>query len=370
MQRSRRCNAVIFVLLMLIGRTGLPADEDTAAESITTAQQLVLDSTLEDIRRRFKVPGLAIGIVENGSLAYARGFGVRDTKTGAAVTTDTLFHIASISKTFTATAILQLVEQRKISLDDPLERYLPAFANSGITISQLLTHTAGFSDWSHATRAMDDSRVAAYVAKTAAHRRAYPPGKGWEYNDTDFNILGAVIEAASGQTYPDYVQQHVLAAAGMSHSTCLLPSDVSDFAWPNTGETFVRRASHHPWDRVFIPSSGIEASVTDLMRWAVVNLKRDPALLTMDSYDALFEHHVDTEWPDVAMGLGWQLERRDEQWLPRHPGGDPGFRSLLTLYPETQRAIVILANGETTPRWEIRGVIEDILAGKAPTLPN
>jgi CubicO group peptidase (beta-lactamase class C family) len=340
------------------------------APSLSADRVAELDVALEQVRDRFGVPGLAVGIVLDGVPVYARGFGVRDTQTGAPVTPSTLFHAASLSKTFTAMAVLQLAEQGRLALDDPLERHLPGFAGSGITLTHLLTHTAGFQDWRRATGSTDDAAVAGYVAEISGHELAHPPGTGWEYSDTAFNILGAVIESASGKAYPSYLQEGVLAAAGMAESTFRFPDQTAEIAWPHSGEVFVRRAEQHPWDRVFVPSSGLQTSITDLLRWAVVHLDRDPALLSPASYEALFRYQIDTAWPGVAMGLGWQLERRGQRWLPRHPGGDRGFRALLTLYPEERRAIAILSNGETTPRVEIRSVVEAILAGETPVLPR
>jgi len=294
-------------------------------------------------------------------VVYSRGFGVRDLKTGAPVTTDTLFHIASVSKTFTATAILQLVERRKLALADPVEKFLPAFGGSGITIEQLLTHSAGLEDRIRPSGTAEEEDVAKYIARVAKQRKSYLPDRGWEYSDADFNILGAVIETASGEIYPVFVEAYVFRRAGLKSATAHWPGPAADLAWPHRGEKSPSHAGKHPWDRVFLPSSGIEASVTDLLRWAIVNLERDPALLSAASYSAMFGRHVDTKWPKVSMGLGWQLEQRGDTLLPFHPGGDPGFRSMLVLYPARQRAIVILSNGETTPRWEIRDAIEAIL---------
>jgi CubicO group peptidase (beta-lactamase class C family) len=350
-----RILAVAILVVLCVGRVA-------AADTISVEKSQRLDATLEDARRRAGIPGLAVGIVESGMPAYARGFGVRDLQTGAPVTADTQFHVASISKTFTATAVMQLIEQRKLALTDPVERVLPAFAGSGITVEQLLTHTAGLADWIHPSGATRDAQVAEYVIRVARHSPAYLPGKGWKYSDADFNVLGAMVESISGQPFPDYLERHVFAVTGMTQSTARPPDAAANIAWPHRGGKSVRRASRHPWDRVFVPSSGIQSSANDLTRWAAANLNRDPALLSPASYAALFERRVDTEWPGVAMGLGWQLEQRGDTWLPRHPGGEAGFRSLLTIFPEQQRAIVILSNGEATPRWEIRDAIETILS--------
>lgn len=340
---------IVFCILLFGLSAGVPA------------QIAQLDTLIEKMRADSRVPGLAVGVVDGGRVVYARAFGVRDLQTGAPVTTDTLFHIASVSKTFTATAVMQLVEKRKLALTDAVEKFLPAFAGSGITIEQLLTHSAGLEDRIRPSGANEEEEVAKYVARVAKQRRSYLPGQGWEYSDADFNILGAVIEVASGVIYPIYIEAQVFRPARLTRTTTRWPGADADIAWPHRGEKSPKRASKHPWDRVFLPSSGIEASINDLLRWAQVNLARDPHLLSPASYAAMFERHVDTQWPNVAMGLGWQLEQRGDTLLPFHPGGDPGFRSMLTLYPARQRAIVILSNGEGTPRWEIRAAIEAIL---------
>lgn len=328
-----------------------------------------LDASLERVLQDFSIPGLAVGIVENGVPVYVRAFGLRDKETAEPVNVHTMFHVASITKTFTAAAIMQLAERNQLTLDDPVARHVPAFANSSITIRQLLTHSAGLKDVSHTSTTDSDAAVLDYVSKIAGRKPAYEPGKGWEYSDAAFNVLGAVIEAASGQSYPQYLQSQLLAATGMVESTFdqtgASPAASGNAAWPHTGRIFVRRADRYPWDRALLPSAGLNASVTDMTHWAALHLNRDPSLLTPASYDAMFKHQLDSGWKGMAMGLGWQLEQRGNGWLPRHAGEEHGFSSSLTLYPEQQRAIVILSNGETTPRGEIRTLIEAVLAGGA-----
>lgn len=324
-----------------------------------------LDASLERVLQEFSIPGLAVGIVENGVPVYVRAFGMRDRETAEPVNVHTMFHVASITKTLTAAAIMQLAERNQLTLDDPVARHLPAFADSSITIRQLLTHSAGLQDVRHTSATDSDAAVLDYVSKIAGRKPAYEPGKGWEYSDAAFNVLGAVIEAASGQSYPQYLQSQVLTPTGMIESSFAKPAEHGNFAWPHTGRIFVRRAKRYPWDRALLPSAGLDASVTDMTHWAALHLTRDPSLLAPASYDAMFKHQLDSGWKGMAMGLGWQLEQRGNGWLPRHAGEEHGFSSLLTLYPEQQRAIVILSNGETTPRTEIRTLIEAVLAGGA-----
>jgi CubicO group peptidase (beta-lactamase class C family) len=238
-----------------------------------------------------------------------RAFGVRDVDTGEPVTVHTLFHVASITETFTAAAVMQQVERERLSLS--------------------------------------------------------------ELKDADFNALGAAIASAAQQSYPQYMQSKVLAAAGMNESTFDAPRPGDNIAWPHTGKVFVSRASRYPWDGALLPSAGLNASIGDMTRWAAAHVNRDPALLSPTSYDVLFKRRSDSEGGDLAQGLGWQLEKRGDQWLPRHAGAEDGFSSLLTLYPAQRRAIVILSNGETTPHKDIRNLIETVLNGEpyVPLMP-
>ena len=289
---------------------------------LTPDRVYALDLSMESILQEFGIPGLAIGIVENGEPVYIRGFGVRDKKTDEPVNAHTLFHVASITKTFTATAIMQLAERDQLGLEDTI-------ADSTATITQLLTR-----------------------------------------QDATFNALGSIIESAAQQKYLQYMQSQVLQPAGMVESTFTVPLVNANVAWPHVGRVFVRRATRYPWDEASLPSAGLTASVGDITRWAALHINRDPVLLEPDSYHALIEHRRDGERPDTAVGLGWQLERRGDDWLPHHLVEARGFSALLTLYPKQRRAIVILSNGETTPGKEIRGVIESVLAGESYVAPK
>lgn len=321
----------------------------------------VLDGSLERVRQSFSIPGMAIGIVENGEPVYVRAFGVRDLDTGEPVTLHTRFHIASLTKTFTAAAIMQLHEQQRIALDAPIAQYVPAFANSSITVTQLLTHSAGLEDIDHQSKRSDEDALRNYVAKLAQNDVAYPPGQGWGYTDAAFNVLGAAIESITGSNYLDYMHEEVLKKAGMRESMFYAPGPGADGASPHTGKVFVRRALGYPWDRAMMPSSGLNSSINDMTRWATLHVNRDPTLLSTASYEAMFQHRLDSSWDGIAMGLGWQLEKRGDSWLPRHYGQEHGFTASITLYPQKRRAIVILSNAETTPRGEIRKLIESVL---------
>ncbi|MBL8265785.1 serine hydrolase domain-containing protein [Steroidobacter sp.] len=319
--QSRAAELLIMIALAAISDVACAQAPDTTHDdpppTLTPDRVYALDASMERVLQDFALPGLAIGIVEDGQPVYMRGFGVRDTRTDEPVNAHTLFHVESITRTLTATAVMQLAERGQLGLSDSL-------ADSPVTVTQLLTR-----------------------------------------EDSAFDALGAIIETASQQKYLQYMQTRVLNAAGMGESTFGVPITGTNVAWPHTGTVFVRRAQRYPWDEDTMPSVGLSASIADLTRWAAVQVSHDPALLAANSYGELIKHQRDLGRDGLAMALGWQLERRGDDWLPRQAAKGRGFSALLTLYPSQQRAIVILSNGETLPGKEIRNVIESVLAGEA-----
>jgi len=323
-----------------------------------------LDSVLEDLRAAHHVPGLAVGILENGEPVYAQGFGVRSLKTDAPVDADTLFPVASISKTFTATAILQLAEQQLVDLDAQLSTYLPQFQDSGISILNLLTHTAGLPDAYTPIGGSNVDAVLAYVAKVADDGTDFEPGTGWAYADAHFNILGAVVQSLTRTPFPDYAKDKLLEPLGMMRSSFRPTADTENVALPHTGWFRLRPRGGRSWDIAFAPSEGLHSSAREMLKWAKANLEHDPKLMLRQSYATMHEPRMDTAWKGVRMALGWQVEGPPGPPVLRHAGGMDGVAALLTLYPDSGRAIVVLSNAEETPRFEIRRAINAILDGE------
>lgn len=316
---SRPAAKLLMMVALVATCSVAVAEEDSSVADplpqLTRDDVSLLDGVIETIRQDFSIPGLAVGIVEAGQPVYVRGFGIRDSRADQPVNSHTLFHVGSITRTFTTTAIMQLAERGQLGLDD--------------SITQLLTR-----------------------------------------DDAAFNALAGIVENTVHQQYSAYMQARVLAAAGMAESTFEVPLANSNVAWPHAGGMFVRRAPDYPWDENTLPSAGLSTSIADLTQWAALHVSRDRSLLGPASYDAMFKHQRDGERERTATALGWNLEHHGSEWLPSMSSKGQGFSALLTLYPSQQRAIVVLANGEMMPGKEIRGVIEAILAGEGYVLPK
>ncbi|WP_448563303.1 serine hydrolase domain-containing protein [Thalassotalea ganghwensis] len=326
-----------------------------------------LTSALEGIRVEHNIPSMAVAIISAGEITYTKGFGFLDKAQARPTTKDAVFRVASISKLFTAQAVMQLVEDNKLALNDNIGQYLPAFKDSDVTILQLLTHSSGISDQIRPLNYIDGRSVGAYLLNVAESLntnsinttpRNTKPNKQFEYSDTNFNILGAVISAISGQAFEAYIHEHILMPSRMSKSRYFEGKNTSlSDAQPTHKGRLINSAEQRPYDLSFNPSEGLVSSVVDLSQWLKLTLAKDATLLNEKSYSAMLAPQLKTSWGEIHMALGWQVYQSDLGNVIRHPGSIRGYKSLILAYPEGQNAMVLLSNASNTPRWEIAKLI-------------
>jgi CubicO group peptidase (beta-lactamase class C family) len=294
------------------------------------------------------VPGLAYAVVDGGGITAAGARGVVRLGGGVAVTPDTPFVIGSISKSFTALSVMQLIEAGEIDLDSEVSRYLDVFSGRPagvITIGQLLSHTSGFSTEQGNAAQPDPTgagdELARGVAQLAAVTPAGAPGTQWEYSNANYEILGRVVEVVSGQEFQAYVAQHILEPVGMGHSF------VAD------GEVHEGMATGHlPWfgtkrplpdtttDRATAPQGGIVASASDLARYLQMMMNGQDDVLSAQG-KALMMRPASEVSP--SYGLGWKLDPgTGAVW---HDGSSPGVETLAMMVPAQKKAAVVLVNG-------------------------
>jgi CubicO group peptidase (beta-lactamase class C family) len=325
-----------------------------------------LDSTVASLVRDSQVPGLAVGVVRDGRLVFANGYGVRRLGSPAPVTTRSLFHMASVTKPFVATAIMQLVERGSVKLDAPVATYLPYFrvkdtASARITVRQMLTHTSGMRDvtdyrWDHPE--YDDGALERYVRGLADSTLLWPPGTRFRYSNIAFEVLADVIAKVSGVPFETYMRREILVPVGMRSSTLMKPeADTSLLTSPHVqGSAGTSVAGEHfPYNRPHAASSTLVSNIEDMSRWALVNLQRGTIdgrqILRPSSYEVLWSPQVGTNAPPGSVsgdsvGLSWFLGRLDGRRTVVHSGGDNGYRSYLILVPDARVAVVIMTNSE------------------------
>jgi CubicO group peptidase (beta-lactamase class C family) len=302
------------------------------------------------------VPGVAVGIWYKGQ-TYTAGFGITHIEHPLPVTDETLFQIGSITKTFTGTLMMRLVELGKLNLDTPVRSYLPEFkvadesASAQATIRHLLTHTAGWvGDFFEDTGAGDDA-LSKYKAKMADLEQIVPPGTIWSYNNAGFYLAGHIIETITGKSYQAVLKELILDPLGLEHAY-LDPTEVMLHRFV-VGHTLTETGPKvaHPWPlpRAAHAAGGVVCTVKDLLRYARFHLgdgatEAGDRLLKPESL-RLMQSTQFVAGKDIGeMGLTWIMDRLDSVHHIGHSGGTVGQISLLRLFPEHNFAVAILTN--------------------------
>ena len=303
------------------------------------------------------VPGVVVGIQHEGE-TRAAGFGVTNADHPLPVTDETLFQIGSITKTFTATAMMRLVEMGKLDLDATVRTYVPGFkvvdetASSRATIRHLLTHTGGwFGDFFDDTGA-GEKALPEYVAAMADLEQLSPLGTTWSYNNAGFSLVGYVIEMVTGKRYEAALAELVLEPLGLQQSF-FDPGDVLTYRFAVghiMGDGGAEVARPWPLPRSAYPAGGITCTVFDLLRYARFHLGDGAAedgtrLLSPESM-SLMQTTQAAVWKNETSGLSWFLKDVDGTRQVSHGGGTNGQVSQLTLIPEHDLAVAVFTNAD------------------------
>lgn len=388
----------IFILLALaiVGFFVFRSKPPLAPETVTNIDDI--EAYIEELCESGSPPGLTLLIVKDGAIRYSRGFGLADGPNNLNTTPQTVFKWWSLTKIFTATAILQLQEQHKLNIDDPVIEYLPFFKvqypsdnSTTVTIRHLLNHSSGLPDnipevlgWMHLENEpkLDQTALAKEVFPNYAKLK-FEPGERSEYTNVGYMMLGAVIEAVSKQTYEDYVVAHLLkpleinhtnffyssemlpyAAVG-SHPLVSLESAVLPFFYYDDLREYVREiVSGRMWFNPSLadsnPPTGLIGPATDLARYMMAYLNQGELegtrILSAESINYMTNqgHIRSTKTIQAAApvrGLGWAVYKDGEQpFYLEHSGNGPGFGSSMRLYPDLSLGLIVLANDTTYDR--------------------
>ncbi len=314
--------------------------------------QAMVSQTMEER----SVPGVAVGLWHDGEMATT-AFGITSVENPLPVTEGTLFQIGSITKTFTGTLVMRLVEQSKLDLDAPVRTYLPDFrvadadASARVTLHHLLTHTGGWDGDLFLDTGAGDDALAKYVAAMADSVQLAPLGTLYSYCNSGFSVAGRIIEVVTGKCYQDALREMLLEPLGLKRSY-LDPSDVMThrFAVGHYGQGKQVNVAR-PWrlSRSAYPAGGIVCDIPDLLRYARFHLgdgtsEAGTRLLEPASLAAMRTPQVKV-WGEAAQwGLPWSINISDGVRLLSHGGGTNGQVSLLLLVPERQLALAVFTN--------------------------
>jgi len=328
------------------------------------------------------IPGLAVGVVYNNEIIYAKGFGVKNIDTKEPVNENSLFHMASVSKLFVGTAIMQLVEQGKVALDSSIVEYLPYFKMNDsrykdITVRQILSHTSGMPDeedyqWDKPKYGEDALEI--YVRSIKDRELLWEPGKGFAYSNIGFEILGDIIAKVTKSPFEKYIKDNILDVLNMKESNFLKPVVSQELlASPHILDIQngygARLSEIFPYNRAHGPSSTLCSNVVEMCSFAIANINKgklgNAKILDADTYSELWKEHTATDWGGFRenVGLTWFLGDYKGNRVMSHSGMDTGFRSNFIILPEKEIAIIIMTNSDYIGLNIICTSILDVLLG-------
>jgi CubicO group peptidase (beta-lactamase class C family) len=341
--------------LILQAATGLCLLSCTSSRTATEKEALV-DVVLHDYAVA-ESPGASVVVVGDGTVLYEKSFGVADLNGGRAITSETNFRLASLTKQFTAMAILILVNDLKLSLNDPLTKFFPGFPGygSGITVRHLLNHTSGILDYepllpdTQSVQIRDRDVLRLLSALDTVYFR---PGEEYRYSNSGYALLALIVEKTSGQSLAEFLKARIFAPLGMTGSVAFeegissVPNRAFGYSRTDTGWIFSDQSS----TSAVLGDGGIYTSISDLLLWdhslSVGYLV--PLYLLRECWKpATLNDGSTTEY-----GFGWALNLSGRYPRHSHTGSTRGFRNIIVRYPIQHLTIIILTNrneGDLTP---------------------
>lgn len=335
----------------------------SAASAQTTAR---LDS-LFSAHFPANAPGVAVLVAQKGSILYEKAFGSASLELQTPLTPGMLFDIGSITKQFTAVAVLQLVEQRLIRLSDSIQRYIPEFPHV-VTIENLLTHTSGIPDYMRLHPAdpyleRKDFTPAGIIDTLASRPLEFKPGTRFRYSNSGYFLLGYVIQRVTGEPYHTYLEEHLFKPLGLRHTFYNLPGEVIQghvYGYKNETGRF-EKADY--WSATLpFAAGGLVSNVEDLLAWQNGLHK----LLKPETLQKALSSFVLPDGVPTGYGYGWYVMGSGAGRMISHGGAITGFRASVLYYPTQDVFVAVLANCDCTQADELAAGVSDIVLGRSP----
>ena len=362
----RPSHAAAFTLLLSTA-VGSPIGAQVAP-----VDQQRLDSVsryVESEMHRLHIPGMSVAILRGDSIVMARGFGYANVELHVPASDSTIYQSGSVGKQFTSAGIMLLAERGKLSLDDPITRWLPEGKTvwKGITVRQLLSHTSGIANYTEGAVDLHKEYTENDFVKLATKAPLdFAPGTHWNYSNTGFVLLGAIIRRVTGQFYGDFLRDNVFRLAGMKTARIISEADIV----PNRADGYHLAGDTLRNQEWVSPSLNTTAdgalylTVRDLAAWAVnLNHQRIPSAASLDA-----------SWTPIALkgggsypyGFGWGLSPQRGVKKISHTGSWQGFKTAIARYPSLGLTVIAMANLAETPIGPIdaaiAGIVEPSLA--------
>ena len=377
---------ILTVLLVLLATTPLGAQR---AQELPPDAVKKIENFVRQEQARMKIPGLSVAIAVDNKLMYSNGFGMADLEHSVPAKANTVYRTASIAKSMTATAVMQLAEQGKIDLDAPIQKYCPAFPKKQwpITARQLLGHLSGVRHYAKPGEASGKEHydtIAESLALFKDDPLLHEPGTKYNYTTYGYSILGCAVEGASGMIYEDYMREHVFKPAGMNETR----TDDYRLIIPNRSRGYLRldersysqlpdvvkrlakvdgiyNAALHDTS-MKVPGGGLVSTAEDLVRFALAI--NSGALVKRDTLNHMWTKQKTKGGEETSYGLGWGVGETDDGYkFVSHSGGQAGTSTLLVFIPEKGFAVGVMSNLQGA---SLMGIIQQIRNILSPSEKN
>jgi CubicO group peptidase (beta-lactamase class C family) len=356
------------VALCVLGLASCSSHANTPTRSSESEVMKALRVEIENVVAAGRFSGTVL-VARDGVPVFTQAYGLADRERKISNKLDTRFRIGSMNKMFTAVAVMQLVQAGKLDLGEPLGKYMPDYPNkevsATVTIHQLLTHTGGTGDIfvpEYDARRREIRTLKDYVALLGDRGLEWEPGSRFEYSNYGFILLGAVIEKVTGQSYYDYVREHVYAPAGMASTG----SEPEDHAVPNRSVGYTTFDFNRPLqsNAEWLPYRGTSAgggysTVADLLKFA--NALQQHKLLDAHNTELLTIGKVDEPLPGARYAYGFRDRQLRGTRCFGHGGGAPGMNGELRICPAAGYVVAVLSNLDPPAADEISDLVTDRL---------
>ena len=306
-----------------------------------------LDEKISSTLKLAGAPSVSVAVVKDGKLVYSKAFGTADLAAGRPASVQTRYAVGSISKQFTAAALLMLEEQGKLSLDDHVSQYYPGLTRAGeVTIRQLLSHTSGYEDYAPQDYIIPDwtrpTTPQAVVEHWAKKPLDFDPGTKWQYSNTNFVLAAQIFEKVSGRSLVEFLREKIFAPLDMQSASDWPPGQPADATAYTRYAVGPPRPAQREAAGWYYGAGELAMTPTDLAKWDIAFLGRK--ILSARSWDELTREVKLANGDSTHYALGLALGEINDMPVFEHSGEVSGFISSNTVFPTRQGAVVVLSN--------------------------
>lgn len=370
--------------------TGVSVEDDEACANADFITQMTAQQIEAYYTRRHRTDGFngAVLVAKDGKAIYSGAYGIANVYTEDTLTTQTSFQLASVTKTFTSVAVLQLVESGQLSLDDSLQKFFPAFPYHGITVKLLLSHRSGLPEYIYWDQRFigegvqylsNQSMLDLLIAKHPAPRTR--PDRMFIYCNTNYALLALVIEKVSGLAYRDYMQAKIFGPIGMDNTYVC---NIQDSAYAHCGATCYEGRRWKEWKTSFsdgvVGDKGIYSSVEDMLKWD--NALKEGKIISAEMLQEAYKPHNIDRYSFAKdrrrnYGYGWRMIKQpDGSYVIYHNGNWHGCNNVFCRNLKEGYTVIVLGNKEnganylTQPVWDIIARVKSDQQNIAASLAN